>query len=752
MSTYVHEDYYLQVKLAQLRSKGEKDADGKEYTRASLLKAIADGGMTVQSHYELYGRAEGLNPNPYFNESEYLSAKLRQLQSIKSVDAAGNAWTLTSLKAAIAAAGMTPAEHYETFGAYEKDASGHFINPSNAFDANAYFSAKLYQTRLSGESVNGDTGTEITMTELIAALQESGMSPATHYLLYGAKEAEQYNTPLVQTVPATQRVSNDPGRAELNDVVPANYNPATPAPTDNAPVRTPPPAATTPTPPAETPETPNSEPTSEAPTAVVFQATAKADTANFNSATADRFITTSGLVGRFEYFGTSLEGIALAKDGSLTITVGDQEITYSNTGAETLRGEALAEALKQGIGNDMQELGWNLYGLSLQATEVGNKDVAISVKYSSAPTTDNPISVAEYAAGGAAVPGKSLTVIDNYFTWGGHEEQFISLNGVYLAPNGTIVVGEQEIFKNETLRTLAGDELAYAIVNYNADGTSLSDWAIWSLNSYIQDTLHIGLSLQAKTAGDKQQLTASYSSAEIAEVQEVFLYSEDHIALGPNQILYVGSKEYKNETGQALSMHSLAEKIADLAEKQSWSAEIFSSDYGPVRLLLTSPNTGTNEDTLTITYTIGEMANVEIPISSHQDGRDKALSLSSLANMDVITGFTIGQDKIKTNWWYSSEESLPGFPVDTGTIDGVTKEIFSEKAEKIGGYGTGLYQYQDDSYLLITNGPTGDNGQVFNPDMDIVIKLVGVTLTEQQAASLMASDLLEFYYDPSGGV
>jgi hypothetical protein len=267
MSVYVHQDYYLQLKLAQLSLKGEKDSGGKEYTQESLLKTFTDTGLTVESHYERFGRDEGLNPNPYFNENEYLSAKLRQLNSINSVDENGNAWTLTSLKAAITAAGLSPAEHYETYGAYETDAEGHYINPSNAFDANAYFAAKLHQTRLSGESVNGHTGDAITMTELIAALKESGMSPVTHYLLYGAEEAEQYNTPMVQSVPAAQRVSSDPGREELNDLVPANNNPATPAPTDSAPVRTPPPPAATPTPPAATPETPSSENTGSGQTA-----------------------------------------------------------------------------------------------------------------------------------------------------------------------------------------------------------------------------------------------------------------------------------------------------------------------------------------------------------------------------------------------------------------------------------------------------------------------------------------------------
>ena len=231
MANFFDETYYLKSKLAQLNSIGETDANGKAYTLTTLKQAIADAGMTPESHYQQYGVTEHLNPNPYFNEVEYLEAKLQQLTSIKAKDADGKDYTMTTLKQAIADIGMTAAEHYEKYGSHETDASGNLINPSNAFDANAYVAAKLYQLQHSGTAAEKAQWADKTAADVVQAIADADMSLVSHYEAYGAKEANNGNAALVQTVPVTQRVSNDPARVSVTgEIVPANYNAPTEAP------------------------------------------------------------------------------------------------------------------------------------------------------------------------------------------------------------------------------------------------------------------------------------------------------------------------------------------------------------------------------------------------------------------------------------------------------------------------------------------------------------------------------------------
>ena len=233
MTHFFDESYYLNSKLAQLKAVHEKDAHGNDYTLDTLKQAISDAGMTPESHYQQYGIVEQLNPNPYFNEAEYLQAKLKQLQSVGETDAEGNAYTLDTLKQAIVDAGLTPAEHYEQYGAHETDAHGNLINPSNAFDANAYAAAKLYQLQTSGTAAEQAYWAEKNAADVVTAITDAGMSPVSHYEQYGAAEASASAVALVQTVPVPQRVSNDPARdAITGQNVPSNYNAPTPAPQD----------------------------------------------------------------------------------------------------------------------------------------------------------------------------------------------------------------------------------------------------------------------------------------------------------------------------------------------------------------------------------------------------------------------------------------------------------------------------------------------------------------------------------------
>ena len=230
MALLFDESYYLNAKLEQLHAKGETDASGKPYTMESLVKAISDAGLTPYSHYTQYGCREGLDPSSVFDQSYYLASKLAQLHSTGETDANGDPYTLASLRQAISDAGMTPLEHYEQFGHAETNADGTLINPSNAFDANAYVAAKLYQLQTTGSSEEQTAWADKSPADVLAALEDASLSPVSHYVQYGADEANAAGVALVQTVPSEQRVSNDPLRNDLGQNVPSNYNDPTPGP------------------------------------------------------------------------------------------------------------------------------------------------------------------------------------------------------------------------------------------------------------------------------------------------------------------------------------------------------------------------------------------------------------------------------------------------------------------------------------------------------------------------------------------
>ena len=233
MQSYFNETYYLNAKLKQLNATGETDADGNTYTLSTLQQSIADAGMTPEQHYQTYGREEQLSPNAYFNENEYLAAKLDQMKNNPDPAVAAE-WankSVADLAQAISDAGMTPASHYELYGAFETRADGTLINPSNAFDANAYAAAKLQQMIEKGEELNGKPADQLTVVDVMQALQEAGLSPVTHYQNFGATEAADSKVALVQTVPSEQRVPNDPAREDITgENVPSNYNPPSAGP------------------------------------------------------------------------------------------------------------------------------------------------------------------------------------------------------------------------------------------------------------------------------------------------------------------------------------------------------------------------------------------------------------------------------------------------------------------------------------------------------------------------------------------
>ena len=221
MSYFFDEAYYLNAKVSQLKAGGYGD-----YTVSAARTAMESAYGSLRAHYEQTGRSEGLNPNPYFNEYEYLQAKAKQLNSIGHEGR--TTWTADAVLKVLQDLGMSAVEHYSQFGCHETDKAGNFINPSNAFDANAYWSAKLYLLRRSDP--------DISLDEVVAAFKDSGFSPISHYAAAGAAEANESGVALVQTVPVSQRVTNDPSRdAVTGNIAPVNYMSATPAPSAGSP-------------------------------------------------------------------------------------------------------------------------------------------------------------------------------------------------------------------------------------------------------------------------------------------------------------------------------------------------------------------------------------------------------------------------------------------------------------------------------------------------------------------------------------
>lgn len=154
--------YYMAAKLAQMQK------TDPEYTMDQLEAAFKDAGLTAYEHYDAYGDAEGLSPNQYFDRDFYMAAKLAQMQ------ASDPEYTMDQLEAALKDAGLTAYEHYNTYGANEG------LNPSQSFDEAKYMAAKL------AEMQKADP--EYTMAQLEAAFAEAGLSPLEHYLTYGKDE------------------------------------------------------------------------------------------------------------------------------------------------------------------------------------------------------------------------------------------------------------------------------------------------------------------------------------------------------------------------------------------------------------------------------------------------------------------------------------------------------------------------------------------------------------------------------------
>ncbi|NKN32897.1 beta strand repeat-containing protein [Marichromatium bheemlicum] len=176
--------FYLGAKLQQLQANKATAEQWADKTADDLLSTLKAAGMTPEQHYSQYGYAEGLGPNKFFNPNEYALFKGKQLVAnnpdlYKDADAAA--------KAFVEKWPGNLYDHYLQYGAQEG------INPSNAFDNDAYFEAKLAALQAAGQ--------KITLDELKDAFADAGLTPVSHFMLYGAKEKLQ-----APVVPAEEQV------------------------------------------------------------------------------------------------------------------------------------------------------------------------------------------------------------------------------------------------------------------------------------------------------------------------------------------------------------------------------------------------------------------------------------------------------------------------------------------------------------------------------------------------------------------
>ena len=176
---WFNEYVYLESKLAQLKASGET-----KYTNTMQVEnAIkAAGFATVYDHFLGYGLVERTNPNEWFNTNEYLAAKAAQLNAAEG----STSWTADRVALALESAGFKSAyEHFAQWGWKEN------VNPSNNFDVSAYLASKAVQSNL-------------TVDELKVALENAGLDPVAHYVMYGKSEAGV----TVSDVPAAEQVAS----------------------------------------------------------------------------------------------------------------------------------------------------------------------------------------------------------------------------------------------------------------------------------------------------------------------------------------------------------------------------------------------------------------------------------------------------------------------------------------------------------------------------------------------------------------
>ena len=192
--TWFDHTIYMANKLTQVQS---TDPAGN-WTMTKLVAAFAENGFIgadgAYNHFMQFGAAEDVAPNASFNAMEYYAAKAAQFYNV-----APNAVTelqIADIKAIINAAGMNAWTHYQQFGSAEG------VNPSNAFDADAYLAAKAVAM-----------GDGWTAEKIAKAIADNGMTVLDHYLTYAGKGEGEVAEGATFPVPDDKKVpASNPGQ------------------------------------------------------------------------------------------------------------------------------------------------------------------------------------------------------------------------------------------------------------------------------------------------------------------------------------------------------------------------------------------------------------------------------------------------------------------------------------------------------------------------------------------------------------
>lgn len=189
MATPAFFDYetYMTNKLAQVQN--ADPAAG--WTMSKLMDSFAQNGFVgadgAYAHFVQFGSAEEVAPNADFNANEYYAAKAAQFYGVEPK--AVTEFQIANVKQIITSNGMNAWTHYQQFGSAEG------VNPSNAFDADAYLAAKAVAM--------GDGWTAEKVAE---AIKGNGMTVLEHYLQYAGTGENEVAKGATYPVPDDQKV------------------------------------------------------------------------------------------------------------------------------------------------------------------------------------------------------------------------------------------------------------------------------------------------------------------------------------------------------------------------------------------------------------------------------------------------------------------------------------------------------------------------------------------------------------------
>lgn len=178
---------YMTNKLVQVQAADPSAG----WTMAKLMSVFAQNGFVgadgAYAHFVQFGAAEEVSPNADFNANEYYAAKAAQFYGVEPKTV--TEFQIANIKQAIASNGMNAWTHYQQYGSAEG------VNPSNAFDANAYLAAKALAM-----------GDGWTVEKVADAIQANGMTVLGHYLAYAGKGAGEVAANATFPVPEGQKV------------------------------------------------------------------------------------------------------------------------------------------------------------------------------------------------------------------------------------------------------------------------------------------------------------------------------------------------------------------------------------------------------------------------------------------------------------------------------------------------------------------------------------------------------------------